>query len=552
MVIDQAREILAAAEGHRNWHAMLASLGQQPAGSVQAAASHVESASATMLQALELVSSVLDRLAHGADFDRVVDETGVTHQVLTAIREAKTGQKDGAAIQGQPTYDQLYKTLFALGSQNPIWTKQPNIDVIVNEWLQSARDVLGMELNASGDLVAKSEADQPKDDADDNGLTAAQRREAGQQGWNLFDADGVELQIQREDDSMVFPGDDEAWLFVIREAVRNPASAAAKALALVRERSPAEYARIESFDRNNEQLLVKGPKASTGHPVDLAEVAEWVGAHYKVNFDTVGERQQEWIDRFALAHANEDRFANYLVAHGWEHIFIGKTRSETRWVFRLGGDDEGVIHAQIRNELGGWVDLDRVAMDDLEESIYDNSVPDDYQTWAPEVQLTLRLPNWAAPGGVKKQRDTSEGWFDVEGYSTKARWEGPESNDGGLDGFTTLEAAKAYAAGSAMDGFYEVVVTAYGQHVDYEPGERVWARHNRPYAGDGNEDSFTEILQHRVRWHLRGDGAPSALNESAEEHVEHLIRNGFNQGELLVTSDDGEAEFRGWWSIDKS
>lgn len=472
MVIDQAREILAAAEGHRNWHAMLASL-QRPAAPTKAAP-NVESAAGTMLQALELVSGVLDRLAHGADFDRVVDETGVTYQVLTAIREAKTGQKDGAAIQGQPTYDQLYKTLHALGSQNPIWTKQPNIDVIVNEWLQSARDVLGMELNASGDLVSKSEAEQPKDDPDENGLTAAQRREAEQQGWNLFDADGVELQIQREDDQMVFPGDDEAWLFVIREATRSPGSAAAKALALVRERSPAEYARIESFDRDNEQLLTTGPKASSGHSVDLAEVAEWVGLHYKVNFEATGaSEQQGWIDRFVMSH--EDRFANYLVAHSWEHIFIGKTRSVTRWVYRLGGDDEGVVRAQIRTELGNWTDLDRVAMDDLEESINDNSVPDEYEKWAPEVQMAQKLPTWATPA----------------------------------------QKAKASV----------------------------------------KEDSFTEILQHRIRWHLRdqGDiGAPSDLSETEIERLEQLIRGGFNQGELLVSSGDGETEFRGWWSIDKS
>lgn len=396
MVIDQAREILAAAEGYRNWHAMLASLNQQPAGADKAPSSRVESAAGTMLQALELASVVLDRLAHGAEFDRVVDETGVTYQVLTAIREAKTGQKDGASVEGKPTYDQLYRTLYAIGSQNNIWTKEVNIDVIVNEWLQSARDTLGLKLDASGDLVSKSEAEHLEDGAEQSGLTAAHRREAEQQGWNLHDAEG-ELQIQREDDQMVFPGDDEAWLFVLREAKRNPASAAAKALALVQARSPVEYAKIVSFDRDNEQLLVEGLKGSSGHPVDLDEVAEWVGLHHKVNFETAGARQQEWIDRFVRAHSLEGRFATYLVAHSWEHIFIGKTRSITRWVFQFGGNDEGVIRAQIRTETGRWVDLDRVGMDDLEESVYDNSVPDDYEQWNPEVQMTLQLPSWAPP-----------------------------------------------------------------------------------------------------------------------------------------------------------
>jgi hypothetical protein len=76
------------------------------------------------------------------------------------------------------------------------------------------------------------------------------------------------------------------------------------------------------------------------------------------------------------------------------------------------------------------------------------------------------------------------GWFDVEGYSTKERWEGPELNDGGLDGFTTLQHAIDYANSGAMAGFYEVVISAYGEHKDYEPGERVWSMFKRPYAGD--------------------------------------------------------------------
>lgn len=76
------------------------------------------------------------------------------------------------------------------------------------------------------------------------------------------------------------------------------------------------------------------------------------------------------------------------------------------------------------------------------------------------------------------------GWFDVQGYSTKERWEGPETNDGGLDGFNTLEAAIEYAKSEAMASYYEVVIAAYGTHKEYEPGERVWRRNDRPYAGD--------------------------------------------------------------------
>lgn len=78
----------------------------------------------------------------------------------------------------------------------------------------------------------------------------------------------------------------------------------------------------------------------------------------------------------------------------------------------------------------------------------------------------------------------AEGWFDVDAYSTKDRWEGPEAHDGGLDGFLTLQAAIDYATSKELDGFYEVVISAHGEHTDYEAGERVWSRYNRPLMDD--------------------------------------------------------------------
>jgi hypothetical protein len=152
------------------------------------------------------------------------------------------------------------------------------------------------------------------------------------------------------------------------------------------------------------------PQTSAGHPVDLAEVAEWVGLHHRVNFDAAGARQQEWIDRFAAAHRDDARFASYLVADRWGHIFIGKNESTTRWVFRLGGDDEGVVHAQILGPLGRWTDLDGVAMKEIEESIYDNDIPDTYRkAWASEVRETLQPPTWApAPARHPAHDDRAE------------------------------------------------------------------------------------------------------------------------------------------------
>ncbi|MBC8738577.1 hypothetical protein F6X40_17605 [Paraburkholderia sp. UCT31] len=65
-----------------------------------------------------------------------------------------------------------------------------------------------------------------------------------------------------------------------------------------------------------------------------------------------------------------------------------------------------------------------------------------------------------------------------------------------------------------------------------------------------SDDLYTEILQHRIKFFLRGDDAPNELDEASVEHIEKLIRDGFNQGELCVIGADDETEYRGWWSIE--
>lgn len=69
---------------------------------------------------------------------------------------------------------------------------------------------------------------------------------------------------------------------------------------------------------------------------------------------------------------------------------------------------------------------------------------------------------------------------------------------------------------------------------------------------DNNEpqDQFTEILQHRIKFWLEGEDAPTELDEASEEHIERMIRQGFREGELLVMGgEDFQTEFRGWWGI---
>ncbi len=64
------------------------------------------------------------------------------------------------------------------------------------------------------------------------------------------------------------------------------------------------------------------------------------------------------------------------------------------------------------------------------------------------------------------------------------------------------------------------------------------------------ENSITEILQHRISWYLSGNDAPADLDEASVEHIERLIKEGYNQGELCVSIGETGQEFRGWWHIE--
>lgn len=55
-----------------------------------------------------------------------------------------------------------------------------------------------------------------------------------------------------------------------------------------------------------------------------------------------------------------------------------------------------------------------------------------------------------------------------------------------------------------------------------------------------SDKNYTEILQHRIKFNLFDDGP------------QELDKEGCNQGELYVMSDNQEIERRGWWSIEKA
>ena len=63
-------------------------------------------------------------------------------------------------------------------------------------------------------------------------------------------------------------------------------------------------------------------------------------------------------------------------------------------------------------------------------------------------------------------------------------------------------------------------------------------------------NNTTIIAQQSITWWLRGDGAPTELDETSVEHIQGLLDKEFREGELCVIGADGQTEFRGWWQLD--
>lgn len=114
---------------------------------------------------------------------------------------------------------------------------------------------------------------------------------------------------------------------------------------------------------------------------------------------------------------------------------------------------------------------------------------------------------------MAKQDD--EGWFDVRAYSTKERWEGPELEDDGLDGFIQVEYAIVAAHSPFYDNHHQVTVVACGKHDDFEPGETVYCKKNET----GN-NFFDQGVTSKQRLAAAEMLAEANLQECARELVE--------------------------------
>ena len=70
-----------------------------------------------------------------------------------------------------------------------------------------------------------------------------------------------------------------------------------------------------------------------------------------------------------------------------------------------------------------------------------------------------------------------------------------------------------------------------------------------------SENKTTYILQHKIEYWFRNDDKyvdGICLTDSDEEHIEKMIIEGYNQGELCSSgqNNDETVEY-GWWTIIK-
>ncbi len=69
---------------------------------------------------------------------------------------------------------------------------------------------------------------------------------------------------------------------------------------------------------------------------------------------------------------------------------------------------------------------------------------------------------------------------------------------------------------------------------------------------------ITEIYQHNINWWLKDEEGNlleslSEMSEADIEHIQEMIAEGYNQGQLISNIFDGDdvKEYYGWWKIAK-
>lgn len=304
--------------------------------------------------------------------------------------------------------------------------------------------------------------------------------------------------------------------------------------------------------------------------VEIDQVAEWVGLHYKVNFDAEsGPKRHEWILRYLESHVEEhkgkveepkDRYVNRIL-----DLYISGQDNAYEAFIRVYGathDPEGQDDISYIKRCAEQDFFDGDAGAAVYQNIYDEI-----------VRENIASPRLSSP----KDDKFAEELLAIAGASVIEDPDQPGMNygwEGSGESFGTRQEAQealtrevvGFVMGYAdlSSEFWDSL--SYIQKLDvargvYKAEKTECSQCGLPTSVDSDglcnrcsqdSDNHTaEILQHRISWFLRGEGAPAVLDECSVEHIEKCIKELYNQGELCVLGSDGATEYRGWWSIKK-
>lgn len=120
-------------------------------------------------------------------------------------------------------------------------------------------------------------------------FTADNHLTASAEGWDIFETDSGELQLQRVDEQNIFANDDTAWEHVITQAVAG-STFHQHTVAYLKQASPSEYAnfvkdaKVKEEDGNVVLLIDSGATI----PFPSKDEATAALAHYRkaLSFDS--------------------------------------------------------------------------------------------------------------------------------------------------------------------------------------------------------------------------------------------------------------------------
>lgn len=200
-------------------------------------------------------------------------------------------------------------------------------------------------------------------------------RVAGYSNWQAMAADPKARQheapaLLRQDSAceytFVGPPQERVWITLGNVSAylgANEEGVVVDLFAKSDEDSASSASAFLSFNEARDAVLAR-------HVLSYEEVAEWVGLHYRKNFDTESPTAQlDWIERYREAHPAEvDEGACARFVYGtWTHLFgVGLPEATVRFVFdRL---SNSIVRMDILS-AGKWLAATSDQLQDVQDSL---------------------------------------------------------------------------------------------------------------------------------------------------------------------------------------